>query len=117
MDIHVLNIDGYKKIVTCVFHIPVPVSTNQAGKTWPEAILLELGSTASVLSTISAPELIAVQSGNLLEIISSVVFSSSSLTNSQRLQEIRDRYTIVKAEVITKKQDELLFMGYEMDAV
>lgn len=115
MGFHILTQAKDQNTVNVVFHIPVPATLNEAGITWREAVVREIGTVSSVLPDIEPAELILLESGALIEKSESVRFSSIYLTNAQRLQEIKDRYNILKIELIAEKQITLAFMGYGGD--
>jgi len=117
MDFHILTQAKDKNTVNVVFHIPVPAALNLAGITWQEAVVREIGTVSSVLPNISPAELALLESGALIERTENVRFSSIYLTNTQRLQEIKNRYTILKASLIEEKQITLNFMGFEGEVV
>lgn len=112
MDFHILTQTKDQNTVNVVFHIPVPVTLNDAGITWREAVIREIGTVSSVLSNIESAELLLLESGALIEKSESVRFSSIYLTNAQRLQEVKDRYNVLKVSLIEEKQITLNFMGY-----
>ena len=113
MNFHILTQSKDQNTVNVVFHIQVPATNNEAGITWQQAVVKEAGSSiTSILPDISSAELTSMQSGALIEKVENVRFSSIYLTNAQRLQEIKDRYNIVKTELIAEKQITLVFIGY-----
>jgi len=114
-DYHILTQQKNQNTVNVVYHIPVPGTNNEAGITWQEAVVAEAGGAdniVSVLPDILSEELIDLKAGALVEKVETVRFSSIYLTNAQRLQEIKDRYTALKSELIAEKQITLAFMGY-----
>ena len=119
MDFHVLTQAMDKKTVNLVFHIPIPgTGVNEAGVQWRSALLAELGGAnniTSVLPNISQAELDAMKSGALLELSTSVRFSSIYLDNAQRLNEIKAAYTATKDSTLAEKQITLAFIGYQGD--
>lgn len=118
-DFHVLTQANDKKTVNVVFHISVPASgTNDAGISWRNAVVKEQGGAdniVSVLPDITTQEESALKSGELIERLEPVRFSSISITNAQRLQEIRNHFNSLSQEIIAEKQITLDFMGYEGD--
>lgn len=112
MDYHILTQSKDQNTVNVVFHIPVPATLNEAGITWQTAIVKEAGEIISVLSDIASAELTLLQSGALIEKSERVRFSSVYLANTQRLQEVKNRYNMLKTELIAEKQITLAFMGY-----
>ena len=115
MDFYILTQTKDQNTVNVVFHIPVPVGNTEVGISWREAVVKEQGEIISVLSDIDPAELTLMQSGALIEIVENVRFSSIFLTNAQRLQQVKDRYNVVKIELIAEKQITLAFMGYGGD--
>lgn len=111
-DIHILTQSKDQNTVNVVFHIPIPATLNDAGITWQEAVIREIGTVSSVLPNIDAAELLLLESGALIEKSESVRFSSIYLTNAERLQQVKDRYSVVKISLIEEKQITLNFMGF-----
>jgi len=111
---HILNTDIRLKTVSCVFHIPIPATNNEVGVTWQDALVLSLGGTEAITSTlpdITQDELSALKAGSLYECMESVRFSSINLTNAQRLAEVEAAYTAAKTEMLAEKQITLNFYG------
>ena len=115
MDYHILTQAKDQNTVQAVFHIPVPTGNNEVGISWRDAAVKEQGEISSVLPDIDPAELTLMQSGALIEKLENVRFSSIFLDNAQRLQQVKDRYNIVKIELIAEKQITLAFMGYGGD--
>lgn len=118
MDFHILTQSKDQNTINAVLHIPVPASNNDAGITWQQAVVKEAGGAdniVSVLPDVESTELTAMKSGALIEKIENVRFSSIFLTNAQRLQEVKDRYNVLKTLLIEEKQITLNFMGYGGD--
>jgi len=115
MDFHILTQDVEKKAVNAVFHLPVPgTGTNQAGIQWRNAVVMELGGAAaitSILTNITSDELALLKTGAVIEIQDYFRFSSTALTDVQRLTQIKARFTSLKTSVIAEKQITLAFMG------
>lgn len=113
---HILTQALSHKSVSVVFHIPIPSSNNSVGITWQQAVVKWLGGAdniVSVLPDITTQEESDIKSGALYELVKTVKFSSINLTNAQRLQEIRDEYTVDQSEFVLEKQITLDFIGYE----
>ena len=115
MDFHILTQAKDQNTINVVFHIPVPVGNNEVGISWRDAVVKEQGEIISVLPDIDPAELTLMQSGALIEKVENVRFSSIFLSNTQRLQQVKDRYAVVKIELIAEKQITLAFMGYGGD--
>jgi hypothetical protein len=117
-NIHVREFDVALKTVRCVFHIPVPAAgTNVAGTQWQVAVKNWKeadGTITSAIPEITPAELTQLQNGELLEIGTSVRFSSTDLTNAERSAEISAAYAAKVTEVQTDLQVELNFFGYEI---
>ena len=118
MDFHILTQAKDQNTVQAVFHIPVPTGNNEVGVSWRDAVVKEQGGAdniTSVLLDIDPAELTNMKSEALIEKVEAVRFSSIFLDNAQRLQQVKDRYNIVKIELIVEKQITLAFMGYGGD--
>lgn len=116
-DIHILTQDKDQRTVNVVFHVPVPITLNEAGITWQAAVVKEAGEITSVLLDIDPAELTSLQAGALIEKVENVRFSTTGLTNAERLQEVKDQYNIVSAELIAEKQTTLAFIGFETEVI
>jgi len=116
MDIHVLKCSKDLKTVRVIFHYAVPEGENQAGISWQNAIVMGKGGAGnikSVLADIDTDELADMKTGALVEPgVETIRFSSINLTNTERLQEIKDKYKECKEKFLKDKQVELAFMGY-----
>ena len=118
MNFHILTQAKDQNTIQVVFHIPIPTGNNEVGVSWRDAIVKEAGGAdniVSVLLDIDPTELTNMKSGALIELVENVRFSSIFLNNAQRLQQVKDRYNIVKTELIAEKQITLVFMGYGGD--
>ena len=115
MNFHILVQTKNQNTIQVVFHIPVPVGNNEVGISWRDAVVKEQGEIISILPDIDPAELTLMQSGALIEMVENVRFSSIFLDNAQRLQQVKDRYNVVKIELIAEKQITLAFMGYGGD--
>jgi hypothetical protein len=116
-DYHILITDKEykKKQVSVVFHIPIPSGgTNIGGISWRDALVLELGGSAnitSVLTGISAGEDTDLKAGALFEVLTNVRFSTVNLNNTQRRAEVEAKFTEISSNIISEKQESLVFMG------
>lgn len=115
MNYHILTQAKDQNTVNVVFHIPIPIANNSVGVPWKTALLKKLGTVTSVLSDISGAELALLQSCELLETSETVRFSSIYLTNAERLQEVGNRYSARKIQLLEELGIELNFMGYGGD--
>ena len=114
-DYHILESQKDFKRVRIVFHVPVPSTQNAVGITWQAAVAMEQGDKISILINVTTEEAAQLLSGEIIEKVENMKFSSTSLNNAQRLQEVKDRATFWKTELINEKQITLNFMGYEGD--
>ncbi|MFH1077650.1 MAG: hypothetical protein V1753_12630 [Pseudomonadota bacterium] len=115
---HILRQDKEQNTVDCVFHIPIPATLNVVGISYQIAWRDSLGGATnikSVLPNITPAELTAMQAGQIGEKPFTVRFSSVSLNDAQRLNQVLAAYTAVKAQEITEKQITLAFWGKEGD--
>lgn len=115
MNFHILTQSKERDTINVVFHIPITTSLNAVGISWRDAVVKELGTVTSVLTDIDPAEMALLESGALVEKVENVRFSSLFITNNQRLQEIKDRYTALETQLYEEKQITLDFMGYEGD--
>lgn len=117
-DYHIRTTAVDLKIVSCVFHIPIPATNNTVGVSWQDALVLSLGGAdeiTSVLPDISTAELTAMKEGSIFENVETVGFSSLNLTNAQRLAEVETAYTEAETDVLAEKQVTLNFYGKSGD--
>jgi len=115
---HIREIDIKLKTVSTVFHIPIPATNNDVGVSWQAALVLSLGGAdaiSSVLTDITPEEESAMKAGSIFENIATVRFSSTNLTNAQRLDEVKAAYTAASSEVLADKQVTLNFYGKSGD--
>jgi len=119
-DYHIRNTDLKLKNVSTVFHIPIPATNNAVGISWQAALVLSLGGAdaiSSVLTDITTAELNAMKAGEIFEDVATVGFSSTNLTNVQRLAEVETAFTAAKTDVLAEKQITLNFYGKNGDVV
>lgn len=116
---HILTQDEKRKTVDVVFHVPVPATgTNEAALTWREAIVLEQGGSAAIVSVlpgITPQEDSQLKAGELIEQVETVRFSSIYLTSPERKAEIEAYFDELKIGLIAEKQITLAWIGYGGD--
>lgn len=116
-DYHILTQDDKKRTISAVFHILVPIAgTNEAGLTWWQAVVGELGGSAAIVSVlpgISVAEDTQLKAGKIIEKVETVRFTSVNLTKGQRKAEIEAYFNELKTDLIAEKQIILEWMGYE----
>ena len=117
-DYHVRTTDLMLKTVHTVFHIPIPAANNLVGVSWRAALVDSLGGAdniESVLPSISSTELAAMKDGSIYEKSAIVRFSSTNLTNAERLAEIEAAYTAAETSVTSDFSVSLNFYGKSGD--
>lgn len=118
-DYHILQLDFDLKTVNVIYHITVPdVGLNSAGISWPAAIVRDLGGAdkiTSQLPDITSEELALLVSGNKVEMVKTLRFSSVNITDAQRLAEIVADYNDLTTSFIAEKKVKLDFIGYSGD--
>jgi len=115
-DYHVLTQDKALKTVDLILHFETPSGNNGAGISWSNVMVLVAGGADNItshLSNISEIELTALKNGTLIEKQITLRFSSTAITNAQRLNEIIESYLIEKNIFISEQQIKLYFFGYE----
>lgn len=115
---HIRETDIKLKTVSTVFHIPIPDTDNDVGVTWQAALVLSLGGAdaiSSVLTDITPEEESAMKAGSIYENVATVRFSSTDLTNAERLAEVEAAYTAASSAVLAEKQITLNFYGKSGD--
>lgn len=117
-DYHILNTSKDLKTVGGVYHIPIPATDNVVGVSWQDALVLSLGGAdaiTSVLADITPAELSAMKAGSIFEKVGSVRFSSTNLTNPERLAEVEAAYTEAETDILAEKQITLNYYGKSGD--
>lgn len=117
-DFYILESAKNKKTVNTVFHIPIPTGNNIAGVAWRTALVSHLGGAdaiTSILIDISTAELDAMKAGELYEQIKTVRFSSTTLTDAQRLAQVEAAYNAAQADALPTLQARLKYYGYVGD--
>ena len=108
------------KTVNVVFHIPIPLGNNVVNVPWRDALVRYLGGAAvivSVLPEITTQEDSDMKAGALFEKLMTVRFSSTNLTDAQRLAEVTAAFTAEKNNELGAKQVQLKYFGKEGDVV
>ena len=119
-DYHIRNTELNLKTVDVVFHIPIPATNNVVGVSWRNALVLDLGGAdaiTSVLTDITPAELSAMKAGEVFENTAIVRFSSTGLTNAERLAEVEAAFTSAETNILADKQVTLNFYGKSGDVV
>jgi len=111
-EIHIREKDRMDKTVNLVMHFIVPLTQNANGTNWNEVIQKALKPVASMDDN-DTTENAAVASGSVLELAETMRYSSTNLTNAQRLAEIQAFYLVRKDEVFGELAATLDFFGKE----
>jgi len=117
-DYHIRSTSEDLKRVNTVFHIPIPATNNAVGVSWQDALVLSLGGADaidSVLTDITPAELSAMKAGSIFEKFETVRFSSTNLTNAERLAEVETAYSAAETDILDEKQVTLNFYGKSGD--
>ena len=117
-DYHIRSTSEDLKTVSTVFHIPIPGTNNAVGVSWQDALVLSLGGAdaiTSVLTDITPAEESAMKAGSIFEKVQTVRFSSTNITNAERLAEVETAYTAAETDVLAEKQVTLNFYGKSGD--
>jgi hypothetical protein len=120
---HLLTQAQDKKTINVIFHIPIPDVQNAAEKSYRLALkemlehASETGTIESICPDITAAELTQIQNGEIYEISRSKRFSSLSLTNAQKRDELDVEFNILKTEARSELQIELEWWGLKRDVV
>lgn len=115
---HIRETDIRLKTVSTVFHILIPATNNAVGVTWQAALVLSLGGAdaiSSILTDITPEEESAMKAGSIYENVATVRFSSTDLTNAERLAEVEVAYTAASSAILDEKQITLNFYGKSGD--
>lgn len=120
---HILTQAEDKKTISVVFHISIPDVVNAANKSYRLALKEKLEHASatetieSICPDITSAELLQVQSGEIYEITRSKRFSSLSLTNTQKRDELDAEYNKLKTEALNELQTELEWWGFVRDVI
>ena len=118
---HILTQAQDKKTVNVIFHIPIPDVVNAADKSYRLSLKEKLefesptGTIESSCPYITPAELTQMQNGEIYEILRSKRFSSLSLTNAQKRNELDAEYNVLKTEARDELQVELEWWGLNRD--
>lgn len=118
---HLLMQARDKKTVNVVFHIPIPDVDNAADKKYRLALKEKLerqsesGIIESVCPDINPAELAQIQNGEIYEITRSKRFSSLSLTNVQKRDELDAEYNKLKTEALNELKVMLKWWSFKRD--
>ncbi|MBL0710897.1 MAG: hypothetical protein JJV99_07790 [Colwellia sp.] len=119
-DIHVLKCAEDLKTIQVVFHYAIPAGDNEVNVSWHDTIVKAAGGADNIISNlydIDADDLASMKAGTLSESVETIRFSSTTLTNYERLQEIRNKYDTCKTNFLNQAQIILAFIGYETNAL
>ena len=111
--IHIREKDPQSKTVNCIFHFTIPAAQNAIGMAWNQ-VIQKAKKPTPMMSDNDSTENANISSGSIYEVSETVRFSSSSLTNAQRLTEIQAVYNTRKTQVFTELAAELDFFGKEI---
>lgn len=112
-NIHVREKDKKNKTINCIFHFAVPATQNAVGLDWNE-VIQKARNPEPIMADNDSTENANISAGSILEIRETVRFSSTNLTNAQRLAEIESAYTAKQSEVFGDLAAELDFFGKEI---
>ena len=109
-NIHVREKDKKDKTVNCIFHFSVPATNNAVGQPWNE-VIQKSKKPVPLMDDNDSTENANISSGSVLEYPETVRFSSTNLTNAQRMVEIQSAYTARQTRVFADLASELGFFG------
>lgn len=109
------------KTVNAVFHIPIPIGNNVIGKPWRDALVAYLGGADAITSILpevrQTIEESDMKAGAIFEKSVNVRFSSTNLTDAERLAQVLAAFTAEKVKELAVKQIELKYFGKEGDVI
>lgn len=112
-NIHILDKDTDHKTINCVFHMAVPAGNNSAGIPWQTAVK-NYFNPEPIMTYNDEAENVDIGIGAIIERQITVRFSSVSISDSDRLNEINAAYNKIKIEIITTLAEKLKFFGLEV---
>lgn len=110
-NIHIREKDPKNKTINCIFHFAVPTTNNAIGTPWNEVIEKAKAPTP-LMSDNDTTENANISSGSVLEYPETVRFSSTNLTQAQRIAEINAAYNTLKTSIFETLADELDYFGH-----
>ena len=117
-DYHVMGTDKAGNSMRVAFHIAIPATTNDAGKTYQDALVelltgsIDGSSISSAVPDIDTAELTQMQNGEIFEKV--VELDSNPAENYPTKQARLDaKYSEVAAEVAAELQTRLQYWGYQ----
>ena len=87
---------------TAVIHFDVPAGNNQAGLSWKAALIAD-GKNVTVLTNIEAPELAAIQTGDVCEFVASIRKVESSGGGDAAIGAIVDDLIVEEKKRLSRK--------------
>lgn len=108
--IHVREKDTQNKTVNCIFHFTVPAANNAAGMPWNE-VLQKAKKPVPLMSENDSTENAQISAGNIYELAETVRFSTTNLTNTQRIDQVKAAYAARQTQVFSELGAELDFFG------
>ena len=110
---HVKSITPNGRKASVVFHIPIPVENNGAGRALRDAVSEFKGGTSQV-PWIDPAELTQLGNGELYEHSETVGFLAAD-SNAQKQAKIDARFTALSTSVLDKARATLKFWGLNRD--
>ena len=120
-DYHLLTQAQDKKTINAIFHIPIPDVDNATSKKYSLALkeMLERQSESGIIKSacpdITPAELTQIQNGEIYEITRSKRFSSLSLTNMQKRDELDAEYNLLKTDALNELKVMLEWWSFKRD--
>ena len=112
---HIFEQAADGKTVSVVFHIPAPVSQNDAKIDYKSVIVdsfAKAGTTVdSEVTDITVEELNKIKAGEIVEVVKSVRYSSRNLTPTQKISEITEAYNTLVISMDKDIKDKYLLYG------
>lgn len=114
MNYHVKTVSPDGRKASVVFHIPIPVEDNSAGKPLRDAVSEHIGMFTSQVPWLPANEVTELENGEVYEHAETVNFLAAD-GNAQKQAKIDARYTALTSSVLTRMREVLKFWGKDRD--
>ena len=112
-NIHFKEKDLHGTFINCVFHFPIPVKNNQAGKALKD--MLKNGKAPKArMPWNSSQENTKIEAGEIYETIETVCLSAPTLTDAEIIAEVQAAYTAKQARILPELEIIYSLFGKEV---
>ena len=112
--IHIREKDTKNKTVTCIFHFAVPELNNAVGVPWNQVLQKALN-PEPLMPDNDSTENANIVSGSIHEVQETVRFSSTNLTDNERIAEVEAAFQTRQTEIFDELAAKLDYFGKEIN--